>query len=87
MGSEFFPGGRSEWRIPAGSLLHEKGPTKDVTLGWASYFDAADEAGISRLYGGIHIPEDDFEGRKMGSVCGKEAWALARHYFDGSLRA
>lgn len=86
-GSEFFPGGRSEWRIPAGSLLHEKGPTKDVTLGWASYFDAADEAGISRLYGGIHIPEDDFEGRKMGSVCGKEAWALARHYFDGSLRA
>jgi hypothetical protein len=35
---------------------------------------------------GIHIAADDFEGRKIGSVCGKDAWTLALRYFDGSAR-
>ncbi len=52
-----------------------------MTLEWATYYDAADRAGISRIYGGIHPSVDDFEGRRMGSVCGKGAWALARRYF------
>ena len=85
-GSEYFPGGLSEWTTPAGELLHEDGPTKDVTLQWATYYDAADQAGISRLFMGIHIAPDDFEGRKIGSVCGKDAWALAQKYFEGSAR-
>ena len=54
-GSEYFPGGVSGCTIPAGSLKFESGPTQDVTLEWATYYDAADQAGISRLYGGIHI--------------------------------
>ncbi len=83
-GDEYFPGGLSEWTTPAGDLLHEEGPTRDVTLQWATYYDAADQAGISRIYMGIHIPADDFEGRKMGSVCGREAWTLATRYYDGS---
>ena len=69
-----------------GDLLHEEGPTPDVTLQWATYYDAADQAGISRLYMGIHIPSDDIEGRKIGSICGKDAIALAINYFDGSAR-
>jgi hypothetical protein len=36
---------------------------------------------------GIHISPDDFEGRKIGSICGKDAWALAQRYFDGSARS
>jgi hypothetical protein len=83
-GSPFFPGGVFESTIRPGDLANEAGPTRAVTLQWASYFDAADDAGISRLYGGIHVPPDDFEGRKLGSVCGREAWALARRYFEGS---
>jgi hypothetical protein len=83
-GSPFFPGGLSEWRIPAGSLGVEHGPTTDVVLQWATYQDAADQAGISRLFGGIHVPADDFEGRKAGWQCGRGAWALATSYFDGS---
>ena len=55
-----------------------------MTLDWATYYDAADQAGISRLSGGIHIPADDFNGRVLGSQCGKEAWALAEKYYDGS---
>jgi len=85
-GSPFFPGGLSESTIPAGGLLHERGPTADVTLQWATYFDAADQAGLSRLYMGIHIPEDDVVGRRIGAVCGTGAWTLAERYFDGSAR-
>ena len=86
-GSQYFPGGLSEWTTPAGTLKHEKGPTTDVTLQWASYYDAADQAGISRLYMGIHITADDFEGRKIGAQCGLDAWTLAERYFDGSARS
>lgn len=85
-GSEFFPGGISEWTVPAGSLGFEAGPTDEVTLQWASYYDAADQAGISRLYGGIHVAADDFGGRRMGSQCGDAAWALAQRYYEGTVR-
>ena len=83
-GSEYFPGGLTEWTTPKGELLHEEGPTQDVTVQWATYFDAADQAGISRLYMGIHISQDDFEGRIIGAEVGTGAWALAQQYFDGS---
>jgi hypothetical protein len=83
-GTEFFPAGLAEWKLGAGHLKHEKAPTSDVTLEWATYYDAADQAGLSRLFMGIHISPDDFQGRRIGSICGKDAWALASHYFDGS---
>ena len=83
-GSQYFPGGLSEWTVDKGELLHEEGPTEDVTLQWATYFDAADQAGISRLYMGIHIAQDDLEGRIIGAECGTGAWALAQRYFDGT---
>ena len=83
-GSEYFPGGSSSWTTEPGELKVESGPTADVTLEWATYYDAADQAGVSRLYGGIHISADDFNGRRIGSQCGKEAWALAQTYYDGT---
>ena len=86
-GSSYFPGGLLEWAVKPGDLKNEAGPSRKLTLQWATYYDAADDAGISRLYGGIHIPADDFDGRKIGSTCGKEAWALARRYWDGSAKA
>jgi hypothetical protein len=86
-GSQYFPGGLSEWTTHAGTLKHEKGPTTDVTLQWASYYDAADQAGISRLYMGIHITADDFEGRLIGAQCGQAAWTLAESYFAGTARS
>ena len=73
----------AEWTIKADSLKFEAGPSQDVVLEWATYYDAADQAGISRLYGGIHIAADDFTGRRVGSDCGKAAWVLAQRYFRG----
>jgi hypothetical protein len=84
-GSEYFPGGISGYTIKAGSLKFEKGPTTDIKLEWATYYDAADQAGQSRLWGGIHIQADDFNGRIIGSQCGKEAWALAQRYYAGQV--
>jgi hypothetical protein len=84
-GSEYFPGGVSGYTIPAGSLKFEMGPTADIRLEWATYFDASDQAGQSRLWGGIHIQADDFVGRHLGSQCGTAAWALAQQYYQGKV--
>jgi len=84
-GSEFFPGGISSHEVAAGELEFESGPTTNVELQWATYYDAADQAGISRLYGGIHVPVDDGPGRIVGSECGIAAWKLGIKYFDGSI--
>ncbi|MGD0247727.1 MAG: vanadium-dependent haloperoxidase [Candidatus Limnocylindrales bacterium] len=83
-GSEYFPGGVSGYTIKAGSLKFEAGPTKDIRFEWATYYDASDQAGQSRLWGGIHIQVDDLTGRIVGSECGKTAWTIAQRYYDGT---
>jgi hypothetical protein len=84
-GSPYFPGGLGEYVAHKDAfLLFEKGPTTDVRLQWASYYDASDEAGQSRLWGSIHIPPDDFAGRRLGHQVGLDAVALASKYFDGT---
>jgi uncharacterized protein DUF6851 len=82
-GSDYFPGGLSETTVKAGSFRIENGPTADIVLQWATYNDAADQAGQSRLFGGIHVQADDFTGRVVGSTCGKDAWARAQRYYAG----
>lgn len=83
-GSPYFPGGIGTYHFTANEFLQfEKGPTTDVTLQWATYYDAADQAGLSRLYGGIHVPADDFVGRRLGARVGTEAFLKA----DGLRRA
>jgi len=84
-GDAYFPGGLGTYTVPRGGLEFEYGPTEDIELQWARYYDASDEAGISRLYGGIHPPADDLPGRVMGSRVGMAAFARALPYFDGSI--
>lgn len=80
-GSDFFPGGLGEWRIEADSLEFEAGTDEAVKLQWATYRDASDQAGLSRLYGGIHVRSDDFAGREMGAAVGQAAWTKAQEYY------
>lgn len=72
-------------RIPAGSLKAEPGiaPASDVTLNLATFSDAADQAGISRRYGGIHFEQGDLASRTMGRQCGAQAWAKAEAFWSG----
>lgn len=85
-GTPYFPGGLFEYEIPMGSGLDfEYGPTTPVTLQFATYFDASDQASQSRIYGGIHPAADDFTGRRIGHLVGQDAWALALQYFSGQV--
>jgi len=80
-GSEFFPGGLHTHTVEPGGLIHESGPNETVQLQWATYRDAADQAGLSRLYGGIHVWADDLAGREIGAEVGLTAIERARQLF------
>src|SRR5437879_12113589 len=72
--------------VQAGSSKVEPGavPAADVTLSWATFSDAADQAGISRRYGGIHFVQGDLQGRNGGRLVGARVWAKALTYFNGT---
>jgi hypothetical protein len=85
-GDEFFPGGLGEFHAPRNEfLVFEDGPSVDITLQWARYYDAADECSLSRIYGGIHPPADDIPGRLMGDRIGAGAFHLALTYFNDHI--
>jgi hypothetical protein len=48
--------------------------------------NAADEAGLSRRYGGIHFQQADLESRRMGRQIGQHVWRKAQEYFTGTAR-
>jgi Domain of unknown function (DUF6851) len=84
-GSEFFPGGLGEFHCRRGEfLVFEDGPSVDLTLQWATYYDASDQTSLSRIWGGIHPPADDLPGRHMGSWIGAAAFDRARALFLGA---
>lgn len=84
-GSPYFPGGLGEFHCPRNQfLVFEDGPSMDVTLQWASYYDAADQSALSRIWGGIHPGHDDLPSRQMGAVIGVDAFAHAVQLFSGA---
>ena len=62
-------------------------PAKPVVLQWKTFTDAADEAGISRRYGGIHFKAGDLAGRRLGRVVADNAWRKAQGYFGGTAKS
>ena len=87
-GSPYFPGGLGSYTAEAGTyLVFEDGPSETVHLQWATFQDAADQAGQSRVYGGIHIWPDDQMGRQLGYDVGHMSYDAALPYWDGSARA
>ncbi|HKJ24858.1 MAG TPA: hypothetical protein VKB65_08565, partial [Myxococcota bacterium] len=66
-GSPFFPGGMGEFHAPQNEfLVFEDGPSVDLTLQYATYYDASDQTSLSRIWGGIHPPQDDLVSRHIG---------------------
>jgi Domain of unknown function (DUF6851)/VCPO second helical-bundle domain len=74
--------------IEAGSSRIEPGrvPAEDLTLHWDTFSAAADEAGLSRRYGGIHFRQGDLIGRAIGRAVGARAWELTTRYRDAGSR-
>lgn len=58
-------------------------PASDVTLSWATFSDAADEAGISRIYGGIHFDKANEDGKALGRKVGAAVFAAAQAFWEG----
>ena len=80
-GSPYFPGGLETYKtIKNEFLLFENGPSEDVTLQWATFYDAAIETCLSRVWGGIHPPADDIEGRRMGKKIAKNAILFSKDF-------
>jgi hypothetical protein len=76
-GSVTFPAGTS--RVEPGAV-----PATDLTLSWATFSDAANQAGISRRYGGIHFEQGDLDARATGRIAAQRAWEKAQEYWEGS---
>jgi hypothetical protein len=61
-------------------------PAVTTTISFAKFSDAAEQAGLSRLYGGIHFSEDNASGQVTGTLIGLQAWAKAQTYFNGTAQ-
>jgi hypothetical protein len=62
-------------------------PRTPVTLSWATFCDAADEAGRSRRYGGIHFEDGDLEGRALGRKVAAVVWEKAQRHLRGTIES
>jgi hypothetical protein len=77
--------------IPAGSSKVEPRtatqpgvPAQPITLSWTNFQYAANQAGLSRQYGGVHFEHGDKDARAAGAKVGDNAWAKAVTFFNGS---
>jgi hypothetical protein len=71
---------------PASSFVEPNVPSKAVTLSWKKFTDAADQAGISRRYGGIHFKDGDMNGRKLGKKVGTTVFKKTLEYIEGKVK-
>ncbi|MBE9061108.1 DUF6851 domain-containing protein [cf. Phormidesmis sp. LEGE 11477] len=67
----------AEVTFEAGSSRFENllTPTEEITLEWDTFTQAADEAGLSRIYGGIHFEDGDLNGRALGREVADSVWS------------
>jgi hypothetical protein len=83
-GSPWFPNGLGEFHAPQNQfLVFEEGPSVDLTLQHASYYDASDQTSLSRIWGSIHPPQDDLVSRHVGTQIAADSFAYAQTLFEG----
>jgi hypothetical protein len=80
-GSDAF--GASHTRAAHSMAIEPGMPTNDVTLDWATFSAAAEQAGLSRVYGGIHFANGNTAGQTLGRLVGARAFAKAQALWLG----
>ena len=72
--------------VPAGGSAAEPGavPAANLNVTFATFSDAANSAGMSRRYGGIHFQDGDLNGRAIGRLVGAQVWAKAQTDWNGT---
>jgi hypothetical protein len=75
--------------LPPGSSKIEPGvtPVRTIVLKWETFSDAANEAGMSRRYGGIHFARADLAGRQLGRLVADKVWSRAQDFFNGTAKS
>jgi hypothetical protein len=74
----------ASFTAPPGSMHFEAGlPAGAVTLSWPTFSAAAVQAGMSRVYGGIHFDNANLAGQGMGRQVGARAFDKARGLWQG----
>lgn len=71
--------------VAKGSSKTEPGchvPCVDVKLDWPTFTDAAEQAGMSGVYGGIHFKRANELGQKLGAFIGTQSWEKAAFYIN-----
>jgi hypothetical protein len=58
-------------------------PTADVPITWATFSEAANDAGMSRRWGGIHFYTGDTHGRALGRQVAMNVWGKGQNYIKG----
>ena len=70
--------------IPANFGRVETGvPAVATTFSYDTFTAAVQEAGMSRLYAGIHFSDDNTDGQLLGNLAAQEAWTKAFTLFAG----
>jgi len=81
-GSDAFGGTYTQ---PAATLRADnKLPTQTITLTWPTFTEAANEAGQSRIYGGIHFDDGNIAGLELGRKIGAQTFVKAKSYWEGT---
>jgi hypothetical protein len=84
--SEHF--GESVTLPPRSSKIEPGGtPAQSVTLKWETFEEAANEAGMSRRYGGIHFARADLAGRQLGRLVADKVWSRAQDFLNGTAKS
>jgi hypothetical protein len=74
----------ARFTVAAHSMKIEAGmPSSDVALSWATFDVAAEQAGLSRIYGGIHFDKANAAGQALGRKVGASAFARAQQLWQG----
>jgi hypothetical protein len=71
--------------VKTGGNMFEQSPASVVVLQWETFQEAANEAGMSRRYGGIHFQDGDLRGREMGRNIGVLAFDKAQSFWTGEV--
>ena len=81
-------GGSVDFEANSSRFEPETTPGNRITLAWDTFTAAADEAGLSRIYGGIHFEDGDLNGRSLGRDVAREVFekslGLAQGIGDGA---
>jgi hypothetical protein len=79
-GRDFYGGSAMIKRLE----IDNKDILPDVELRWQTFSSAAQQAGMSRLYGGIHFMEGNLHGLTIGEKVGACVWEKATSLWEGT---